>query len=341
MENRQLFALGTYTALGGPGIRVFALENGKMSPLYDVYVEDPIWLELSADGRHLYAACGGEGPAEGFVASFAPADGDYAKGLVPEARREAHGVCPCHLCVAGGDLISANYADGCVSVFPLEDGVPGEMSQQLRHHGRGPHPLRQVCAHVHQVLPLGENAFQAQDLGIDRLVRYAKRDGQWVKTAEIPVHLGDGPRHALVNGGVMYLLTLPGKALGIPPFTVTAAVNAFADVTQLEAVFRCGLPEQTLLPLCAGLLSFGGCCVLMQCMTVGVRELHIGRLLLTRLAAAVLAGVLARICLPLLPLPAEECAAVFAQHAAVSESGSVIPAFLIFLTGFPFLLKKD
>ena len=207
MENRQLFALGTYTALGGPGIRVFALENGKMSPLYDVYVEDPIWLELSADGRHLYAACGGEGPAEGFVASFAPADGDYAKGLVPEARREAHGVCPCHLCVAGGDLISANYADGCVSVFPLEDGVPGEMSQQLRHHGRGPHPLRQVCAHVHQVLPLGENAFQAQDLGIDRLVRYAKRDGQWVKTAEIPVHSGDGPRHALVNGGVMYLLT--------------------------------------------------------------------------------------------------------------------------------------
>ena len=141
--------------------------------------------------------------------------------------------------------------------------------------------------------------------------------------------------------GVMYLLTLPGKALGIPPFTVTAAVNAFADVTQLGTVFRCGLPEQALLPLSAGLLSFGGCCVLLQCMTVGVREQRIGRLLLTRLAAAVLAGVLARICLPLLPLPAEECAAVFARHAAVSESGSVIPAFLIFLTGFPFLLKKD
>ena len=204
---KQLFALGTYTALGGPGIRVFALDNGRIETLYDTWIEDPIWLMPSADGRHVYAACGGEGPEEGFVASFGPRDGGYAHGLVPEARREAHGVCPCHLCVAGGDLISANYADGSISVFPLRDGVPGEISQLIRHRGRGPHPVRQQGAHVHQVLPLAENAFQAQDLGMDALVRYTKQDGEWVKTATILLPPGDGPRHTLVSGDKMYLVT--------------------------------------------------------------------------------------------------------------------------------------
>lgn len=207
MIPNQLFALGTYTTLGGPGIRVFRLENERMSKLYDVWIQDPIWLERSPDGRHLYAACGGEGPNEGFVASFAPQGGDYAQGLVLEAQRAAHGVCPCHLCVAGGDLISGNYAHGTISVFPLDQGVPGEMRQLICHEGRGPHPTRQVCAHVHQVLPLGENSFQAQDHGTDRLVRYEKRDGQWIQTAAFPMHPGDGPRHALINGSTMYVLT--------------------------------------------------------------------------------------------------------------------------------------
>ncbi|MBR6106792.1 MAG: hypothetical protein IKQ39_02170 [Oscillospiraceae bacterium] len=141
--------------------------------------------------------------------------------------------------------------------------------------------------------------------------------------------------------GGMRLLTALGGLAGIHPQTVRAVAGAFADVTQLEAVFCCGLPEHVLLPLSAGLLSFGGCCVMLQCVTVGVRQLAPGRLFCIRLTAALLSGALARICLPLLPLPAAECAAVFAQHAAVSETGSVIPAFLIFLTGFPFLLKKD
>ena len=61
MSQSQLFALGSYTSLGGPGIRIFSLENNRMEPLYDVEIQDPIWLELSADRQHLYAACGGEG----------------------------------------------------------------------------------------------------------------------------------------------------------------------------------------------------------------------------------------------------------------------------------------
>ncbi|MBQ9263929.1 MAG: lactonase family protein [Clostridia bacterium] len=207
MSGKQLFAAGSYTALGGPGIRVFAIERERLAALYDVPIDDPIWLQLSPDGRYLYAACGGEGPNEGFVAAFAPMNGDYAQGLTLLARREAHGVCPCHLCVAGGDLISANYADGSISTFPLADGVPGEMGQLIRHQGKGPHPRRQQGPHVHQVIPLGADAFQAQDLGTDRLVRYEKRQGRWEEAGAIPLPSGDGPRHVLINGQMMYLAT--------------------------------------------------------------------------------------------------------------------------------------
>ena len=207
MEKQRIFALGTYTALGGPGIRVFQLREGKMETLYDCWIEDPIWLHLSRDQKHLYAACGGEGPSEGFVASFAPAEGDFRKGLKLEAKRPAHGVCPCYATECGGDLITANYLDGSLSVFPLENGLPGELCQLIRHEAKEPGEGRQESPHVHQALPMGDNAFLAVDLGLDQLAVYEKEKNAWKKTAEIPVHPGDGPRHALMQGDFVYLAT--------------------------------------------------------------------------------------------------------------------------------------
>ena len=142
--------------------------------------------------------------------------------------------------------------------------------------------------------------------------------------------------------GILRLLTALGGVCGIAPHTVRAAVSAFADVTQLADLAACGLPDPVLIPLTAGLLSFGGCCVLIQCRAVGVRSLRLRTLFLSRISAALLTAFLVRLCLPLLPLSLPECAAeAFAHQTAVSESGSVLPALLIFLTGFPFLLKKD
>ena len=207
MKESRLFAAGSYTALGGPGIRVFSLENDRLTALYDVALDDPVWLETAPGGGHLYAACGGEGPAEGYIAALAPLAGDWRKGMALEARRAAHGVCPCHLCLAGGDLISANYFDGSISVFPLEGGIPGEMSQSIAHRGKGALPERQAGPHVHQALPLGENRFLAQDLGLDAMVLYEKREGAWRKTAETRLPPGDGPRHAHLDGETLYLAT--------------------------------------------------------------------------------------------------------------------------------------
>ncbi len=143
------------------------------------------------------------------------------------------------------------------------------------------------------------------------------------------------------------LLGVPAAAAGLcsrtglPLHVLRAVYAALLDITQLTPVFRCGLSEQVMLPLAAGLLSFGGVCVHLQCLALGVRGLRAGHLLGVRMLAALLAALLTAAAVPLLPEVPQGAVSAFANRAAASESGSVLPAFLIFLTGFPFLIKKD
>lgn len=139
--------------------------------------------------------------------------------------------------------------------------------------------------------------------------------------------------------GITALLIRLGMHCGISPQTVRALLAAGMDITQLPALLRCGLPFHILLPLSGALLSFGGICVHFQCLALGGRGLHAGRLLCMRLLAALLTFLLLRIAVRFLPLP--ETAAVFAQPSAALKTGSPLPALLIFCTGFPFLIKKD
>lgn len=127
--------------------------------------------------------------------------------------------------------------------------------------------------------------------------------------------------------------------LGIPRRTALALLHTLTDVSLLPELFYCGLPFHILLPLTAGLLSFGGLCVHCQCLAAGGGLCSVCRLFGMRLLAALLTAALTAAAVPLVPLP--DVSAVFSVQAALSESRSPIPALLIFFTGFPFLLKKD
>ena len=138
--------------------------------------------------------------------------------------------------------------------------------------------------------------------------------------------------------GILPLLIRIGLLCGLPAQTTRAFFAVLTDVSQLPLLFSCGLPLHILLPLCAGFLSFGGLCVHCQCLALGC-GIKLRKLLLFRLAAAVLSACLMLPAAHFLPLSGS--AAVFAQHAAISRSGSVFPSLLIFCTGFPLLIKKD
>lgn len=133
-------------------------------------------------------------------------------------------------------------------------------------------------------------------------------------------------------------LFLLGRS-GIPRQTARALLHTLTDVSLLPELFSCGLPFHILLPLTAGLLSFGGFCVHTQCMAAGGGLVSLHRLFGLRLCAALLTAAITAAAVPWIPLP--DTAAVLSVQTAISATRSPIPALLIFFTGFPFLLKKD
>ena len=130
---------------------------------------------------------------------------------------------------------------------------------------------------------------------------------------------------------LLHVFDLLSRILHIPVQTLRPVLTAAADITQLAGIFRIGLPFRVLLPLAAGLLSFGGCCAQLQTCALGVSGLRMGRLMALRLCAAILTALLTALFAPLIPLP--DAAAVFAPAAAVSRSGSVLPGLMILCTG--------
>ncbi|MDD5948030.1 MAG: hypothetical protein PUC41_09610 [Oscillospiraceae bacterium] len=139
--------------------------------------------------------------------------------------------------------------------------------------------------------------------------------------------------------GVTYLLQRLGGCFGVSPVITKALLYTLCDITNLPKLCSAGIPYHILLPLLAACCSFGGICVHCQCLTLGEGCVSLGRLLLTRAVAALLAALICSLLLPFFPPPASMD--VFANQPVVSKTGSLLPALLIFCTGFPLFSKKD
>lgn len=96
--------------------------------------------------------------------------------------------------------------------------------------------------------------------------------------------------------GVIRLAALiPEKLMGLAPDTAETLICAVLDVT---AVSRLPQGDLSLLPAISALVSFGGACVFMQITSIFRGELTVAPLVLTRLAAAVISGVICRLIMP-------------------------------------------
>ncbi len=139
--------------------------------------------------------------------------------------------------------------------------------------------------------------------------------------------------------GIVAVLSQIGRVFGLTASQTQAILGALADVTQLSAVCSSGLSFRILLPLLGALLSFGGVCVHMQCISLGVPGTDLLVMLRIRLMTALLSAIFCRLLLPFISMDA--VTEVFAPTCKVSASGSLLPALLILCTGFPIILKKD
>jgi len=121
----------------------------------------------------------------------------------PLSNQAVGGQNPCHLALdpTGQIVITANYGDGTVSVFPVRaDGSLGPRSQLIQHTGSGPNESRQKGPHPHGITfsPDSRLVF-VPDLGIDQIKIYdVDASGARLTPAQpdaVDLPSGAGPRH--------------------------------------------------------------------------------------------------------------------------------------------------
>ncbi|WP_432564891.1 beta-propeller fold lactonase family protein [Kineococcus sp. SYSU DK003] len=199
----SVLAVGSYTAATGgrgPGVALVRRDPrtgrlGAVGPVDDC--PSPSFLVAGADGT-VHAAHEVE---EGFVSSRRPAAGGWE--LLGEA--PSGGSSPCHLSLAPGLLLVANYGGG-VGVLDLRDGAVARLRQTLHGNGSGPDSERQEASHPHSTRVLGEQV-AVFDLGTDE-IRVHALTGEGLSADPVQtVHLppGTGPRHAAVADGRLFV----------------------------------------------------------------------------------------------------------------------------------------
>ncbi|GAA1687025.1 lactonase family protein [Kribbella yunnanensis] len=142
-------------------------------------VGDPSFIIRS--GNFLYAVNEQETGAVSAIAIDAP-------GKLRLLNRQPNkGSGPCHLAVANGYLLSANYGSGDVAVHKLKvDGGIGTQTDLVKHAGDGPH--------AHQIVVAG-NYILAVDLGTDSVYTYTLTSGKLALKHQLTLTAGAGPRH--------------------------------------------------------------------------------------------------------------------------------------------------
>jgi len=212
--------IGTYTGAGSEGIYGFHMdkETGQIDSLgLMAKAENPSYLALSKNQNYLYAVYETNQYNQeigGAVGSYKLNSQTGSLQFLNEQR--VLGKAPCHLCLDNENhhLFTANYNDGSVSVFELnEDGSLDEMTDFICHEGQGPDKERQERAHAHFVslIPDKKHLYVA-DLGMDQIKVYDFNEvkGKLYENLEktIKIEPGSGPRHIAFHpsGRFFYLI---------------------------------------------------------------------------------------------------------------------------------------
>lgn len=203
--------IGTYTKGDSKGVYSFTLDTDK-SLLEEVKLaaelDNPTYVTVSKDNKSLYAVVK-EGD-KGGVASYTINQQTGDLSLVNSQVNE--GSPPCHVSVdeQNRHVLTANYHKGTVESFLInEDGTVNPPVSIVELTGNGPHE-RQEKPHTHFSGFTPDNKFViAVDLGIDKVITYANKEGKLEEAHTLLVKAGSGPRHIVFhpNGKYAYVMT--------------------------------------------------------------------------------------------------------------------------------------
>ena len=183
----------------GNGINVYRVDRrtGAFTHVQCIsQLENPSFLALSADGRHLYSVHGDRTEATSFRID------ERIGKLTIVNRQPTGGYNPVHLAFdrTGRYLAIANYTTDSVCVLPvLPDGSLGPYSRLTAVQGElGPHKTQQRGMYPHDI-PLDPQGrfFYVPCKGGDCVIsyRFDVRRGALVETSRVSARPGAGPRH--------------------------------------------------------------------------------------------------------------------------------------------------
>jgi 6-phosphogluconolactonase len=191
------------------GIYVSRLDadTGKLSdPELAAETPSPCYLAVSPDKKILYAAnnlVDLNGGKTGAVSAFALDLKSGHLALMDQKSTGGPGTCHVSADAAGKVLLAANYADGSVKSFQLnQDGSIGPDGSYIKRHGSSVNTNRQTSAHAHFIHadPAGRFAL-ACDLGTDTVVIYRinSTTGALEENSSAAVPPGSGARHLVFS----------------------------------------------------------------------------------------------------------------------------------------------
>lgn len=205
-SDEMFLFVGTYTSEGGSeGIYLYRMniESGVVDSVRMIEANNPSYLVISKDEKHLYAVS--ESGENSTVSAFSF---DNSTGAMSHINTQStDGADPCYIEIdkLGNNVLTANYSGGSISMFSVrDDGGVSSVNSVINFEGSGQDESRQASPHLHSVRfsPDGRFLF-ATDLGTDKIYRFKSLEsvfeGQPLiiqsDITEIDVPAGMGPRH--------------------------------------------------------------------------------------------------------------------------------------------------
>ena len=175
MQDSRLLMVGTQTGPSSKGIYAFQWHPAK-GELKELGLagesNNPTFLALSPDGKHLYAANEldeYEGAKSGAVSGFTIDRAAAKLALINAVSSTGSGTCHVSLDQTGHALLCANYSGGSAASFHVDEA--GKLSQavsQFHYEGHGPVADRQQTPHAHRATVTPDNRYVLiNDLGLD------------------------------------------------------------------------------------------------------------------------------------------------------------------------------
>lgn len=239
------FASGKVVKGKGEGLYQLRLnrESGKLSQAGTACrCINPSYLNLSRDGRYLYAANErkeSEGVFGGTVSAY-QVDGRTGE-LIFLNRRYTKGADPCYITVHPGCIYVCNYGSGSVASYPIaENGSLMEMTQFIEYKGGGPHKIRQTGAHTHSMTLFESGSCGLVcDLGRDRIEAYRiDGKGHLVHAPELSIDSqpGAGPRHQVFSSDESFLYTVNELDSTVSVYRYEKSESEFLEIQKISTL---------------------------------------------------------------------------------------------------------